>query len=46
MVLFPGNDLFQDIRELLSVSLQALLDHNEHMNFDKPIPGLTSFYDL
>lgn len=46
MILFPGNDLFQDIQELLSVSLQALLDHNEHMHFDKPIPGLTSFYDL
>lgn len=46
MISIPGNDLFQDIRELLSVSLQTLLDHNEHMNFDKPIPGLTSFYDL
>uniref|UniRef100_A0A1B6HWM6 RPAP1/MINIYO-like TPR repeats domain-containing protein n=1 Tax=Homalodisca liturata TaxID=320908 RepID=A0A1B6HWM6_9HEMI len=41
-----GSDLFRDTQEWLEEVLQALLVHNEHINFDEPIPGLKSFYDF
>ncbi|XP_046675794.1 RNA polymerase II-associated protein 1-like [Homalodisca vitripennis] len=45
-VLLAGSDLFRDTQEWLEEVLQALLVHNEHINFDEPIPGLKSFYDF
>ncbi|XP_054282701.1 RNA polymerase II-associated protein 1 isoform X2 [Macrosteles quadrilineatus] len=45
-VLLAGNDLFRDVRDWLNEALQALLVHDKQMKFNKPIPGLQSFYDF
>uniref|UniRef100_A0A1B6L9P3 RNA polymerase II-associated protein 1 n=1 Tax=Graphocephala atropunctata TaxID=36148 RepID=A0A1B6L9P3_9HEMI len=45
-VLLAGSDLFRDAQEWLGETLQALLVHNNLINFDDPIPGLNSFYDF
>uniref|UniRef100_A0A1B6CGL5 RNA polymerase II-associated protein 1 n=1 Tax=Clastoptera arizonana TaxID=38151 RepID=A0A1B6CGL5_9HEMI len=41
-----GNDLFRDVTTWLETILIVLLKYNSQLDFDQPIPGLTSFYDF
>ncbi|XP_018908614.2 LOW QUALITY PROTEIN: RNA polymerase II-associated protein 1 [Bemisia tabaci] len=40
------NDLFRDFPLLLNAILMKFLQYNDSLDFEKPISGLTSFYDF
>lgn len=45
-VYLAANDLFQDVSHLLEACLSYILKRKQKLDFEKDIPGLTSFYDF
>ncbi|KAL1124466.1 hypothetical protein AAG570_001092 [Ranatra chinensis] len=45
--LFTGNDFFREVSPLLGAILDRLIERSApDLDFESPIPGLTSFYDF
>lgn len=46
VIFLQGNELFREVHPWLSAVLHTILGHNQDLDFNSPIPGLQSFYDL
>lgn len=43
---FLCGDVFLEVSDILLNILREMLKHNDKLNFKKPIPGISSFYDF